>query len=113
VPLGDYLVSVTKTGFADEQQAVTVISGSSPTLHFQLTIGTINQTTTVVASPPGAVESVDSATPTTLVDRADITQTSGADRSNSLAMITDYVPAAYVTHDMLHMRGGHQVDWLG
>jgi len=22
------------------------------------------------------------------------------------------VPAAYVTHDMLHMRGGHQVDWL-
>ena len=27
-------------------------------------------------------------------------------------MITDYVPAAYVTHDMLHMRGGHQVDWL-
>jgi hypothetical protein len=27
-------------------------------------------------------------------------------------MITDYVPAAYVTHDMLHMRGGHQVYWL-
>ena len=27
-------------------------------------------------------------------------------------MIADYVPAAYVTHDMLHMRGGHQVDWL-
>jgi len=27
-------------------------------------------------------------------------------------MITDYVPGAYVTHDMLHMRGGHQVDWL-
>jgi len=29
-----------------------------------------------------------------------------------LQMITDYVPAAYVTHDMLHMRGGHQVEWL-
>ena len=29
-----------------------------------------------------------------------------------MAMITDYVPGAYVTHDMLHMRGGHQVDWL-
>jgi Carboxypeptidase regulatory-like domain/TonB-dependent Receptor Plug Domain len=112
VPLGDYLVSVTKTGFADEQQAVTVTSGSSPTLHFQLTIGTINQTTTVEAPPPGAVESVDSVTPTTLVDRADIAKTPGADRSNSLAMITDYVPVAYVTHDMLHMRGGHQVDWL-
>ncbi len=27
-------------------------------------------------------------------------------------MITDYTPGAYMTHDMLHMRGGHQVDWL-
>ena len=27
-------------------------------------------------------------------------------------MITDYVPGAYVTHDMLHMRGGHQTEWL-
>ncbi len=27
-------------------------------------------------------------------------------------MITDYVPGAYMTHDMLHMRGGHQVSWL-
>ena len=27
-------------------------------------------------------------------------------------MITDYVPGAYVTHDMLHMRGGHQTTWL-
>ncbi len=112
VPLGDYIVSVTKDRFADEKQAVTVTSGSSPTLHFQLKIGTMNETTTVVAPPPGAVENVDSVTPTTLVDRADIAQTPGADRSNSLAMITDYVPAAYVTHDMLHMRGGHQVDWL-
>jgi len=29
-----------------------------------------------------------------------------------MAMITDYVPGAYVTHDMLHMRGGHQTSWL-
>jgi outer membrane receptor protein involved in Fe transport len=58
------------------------------------------------------VANVDSVTPTTLIDREDIAQTPGADRTNSLAMITDYVPAAYVTHDMLHMRGGHQVDWL-
>ena len=27
-------------------------------------------------------------------------------------MITGYVPGAYMTHDMLHMRGGHQVSWL-
>ena len=30
----------------------------------------------------------------------------------TMAMITDYVPGAYVTHDMLHMRGGHQTTWL-
>jgi len=58
------------------------------------------------------VANVDSVTPTTLVARLDIAQTPGADRTNALQMITDYVPAAYVTHDMLHMRGGHQVDWL-
>jgi len=112
VPVGDYVVSVTKSGFADDQQSVTVVSASTPTLHFQLKITTVNQTATVVAEAPGQVENVDSVTPTTLVSRADIAQTPGADRTNSMQMITDYVPAAYMTHDMLHMRGGHQVDWL-
>ncbi len=112
VPVGDYVLTVTKAGFSDEQQTVTVVSASSPTLHFQLKISTVNQTEIVVAATPDAVENVDSVTPTTLVSRIDIAQTPGADRSNSLQMITDYVPAAYVTHDMLHMRGGHQVDWL-
>ena len=27
-------------------------------------------------------------------------------------MITDYVPGAYMVHDQLHIRGGHQVSWL-
>ena len=27
-------------------------------------------------------------------------------------MITDFVPGAYMVHDMLHMRGGHQVNWF-
>jgi hypothetical protein len=70
----------------------------------------LNQTTVVVGQAEAA--NMDSVTPTTLVDREDIAQTPGADRTNSMAMITDYTPGAYVTHDMLHMRGGHQVDWL-
>ena len=53
-----------------------------------------------------------SVTPTTMLDREDIRETPGADRTNGMEMITDYVPAAYVTHDMLHMRGGHQVEFL-
>jgi Carboxypeptidase regulatory-like domain/TonB dependent receptor/TonB-dependent Receptor Plug Domain len=110
VPVGDYKITVTKAQFKTLEQTVTVESSSSPILHFQLEVGTLNQTTIVT----GQVESnnMDSVTPTTLIDREDIAETPGADRTNSMAMITDYVPAAYVTHDMLHMRGGHQFEWL-
>ena len=51
-------------------------------------------------------------TPTTLVSREAIRDTPGADRTNSLQAITAFVPGAYMTHDQLHMRGGHQVTWL-
>jgi hypothetical protein len=112
VPVGDYLVTVTKTGFADGQQTVAVASDSSPTLHYQLKIAAVNETATVSEAAQENVANVDSVTPTTLVARLDIAETPGADRTNAMQMITDYVPAAYVTHDMLHMRGGHQVDWL-
>ncbi len=112
VPVGDYLVTVTKTGFAEDRQSITVVSNSSPTLHYQLNIAAVNQTTTVSEAGQENVANVESVTPTTLVARVDIAETPGADRTNALQMITDYVPAAYVTHDMLHMRGGHQVDWL-
>src|SRR5580700_862801 len=110
VPVGDYKITVTQPKFDTAEQTVTVASNSSPILHFQLAIASVNQTAVVVSQAD--VANVDSVTPTTLINRADIAQTPGADRTNSLAMITDYVPAAYVAHDMLHMRGGHQVDWL-
>ncbi len=110
VPIGDYKITVSQPTFETSEQNVTVTSGSSPILHFPLAIATVNQTVAVV----GQAEAVnpDSATPTTLINRDDIAQTPGADRTNSMAMITDYVPGAYVTHDMLHMRGGHQTGWL-
>jgi len=53
-----------------------------------------------------------SSTTATLISRAQIAQTPGADQSNSLAMITSSVPSAYMVHDQLHIRGGHQVSWL-
>jgi outer membrane receptor protein involved in Fe transport len=110
VSLGEYTVSVASPGFAQTAQTVTVESGTQPVLHYQLALASLNESVTVSGAP--TVVPTDTATPTTLVDRADIERTPGADRTNSLAMITDYVPAAYVTHDMLHMRGGHQVEWL-
>jgi outer membrane receptor for ferrienterochelin and colicin len=50
-------------------------------------------------------------TPTTIVSREEIALTPGADLSNSLTAITDYVPGSWMTHDQLHVRGGHQVTW--
>jgi hypothetical protein len=111
VPVGDYKITVTQAKFQTAEQTVTVASSSSPILHFQLAIATMNQTAVVVGQAAD-VANVDSVTPTTLINRLDISHTPGADRTNSMAMITDYVPATYMTHDMLHMRGGHQVEWL-
>jgi hypothetical protein len=110
VPVGDYKITVAQPKFATAEQTVTVVSGSAPILHFQLALATVNQTAVVVGQ--AELANMDSVTPTTLIDREDIAQTPGASRTNSVAMITDFTPGAYVTHDMLHMRGGHQVDWL-
>ena len=109
VALGDYRVVITKPGFSPAQQTITLASDTSPVLHFELQIGTVQQTVSVVGE--ASIANVNSVTPTTLVDRQDIAQTPGASRTNRMAMITDFTPGAYMTHDMLHMRGGHQLDW--
>ncbi len=110
VPLGEYTVTVTVANFQTAVQSVVVTSGSSPVLHFQLELASVAEKTEVTGEPVSA--SVDSVTPTTLLSRQTIQDTPGADRTNSLAIITDYVPGAYITHDQLHIRGGHQVSWL-
>ncbi|HUJ93941.1 MAG TPA: TonB-dependent receptor [Terriglobales bacterium] len=110
VPVGDYTVSVSSKGFREMQQDVIVQSDTSPVLHFSLVIAAAPESVEVSEIPVEAT--TQTVTPTTLLNRIDIQRTPGADRTNGMEMITDYVPAAYVTHDMLHMRGGHQVSWL-
>ncbi len=110
VPLGEYSVSVVNPGFEQATEAVTVISGTEPVVHFQLKVAVKGETVNVSAAP--ATVPTDTATPTTLVSRQDIQRTPGADRTNSMAMITNYVPGSWVTHDQLHIRGGHQTTWL-
>lgn len=110
VPVGDYSVIVTLEGFETATHAVTVVSGTTPVVHVPLQVAALSQSVTVSAAPtaaqPGAV------TPATLVDRDDVRFTPGADRTNGLEAITAFVPGAYVIHDQLHVRGGHQVSWL-
>jgi len=110
VPVAEYVITASKADFAGSEQAMMVLSGTAPVLHFELQLASQSQSVTVSAeAAPGQTESI---TPTTLVDREQIQQTPGASRTNSLALITNYVPGSYFTHDQLHIRGGHQVSWL-
>jgi outer membrane receptor for ferrienterochelin and colicin len=110
VPLGQYTVTASAPGFQVLEQTVEVTAGSAPVLHFPLALATQTEKVEVVA-PAGSANTVASATATTL-SRKDISETPGADRTNSLALITDYLPGAVMVHDQLHVRGGHQVSWL-
>src|SRR6202167_5384104 len=106
VPIGSYTATVTSPGFQATQQNLIVLSDTHPVLHVRLNVSGTKETVAVSGTPVEAT--TDSVTPTTMVSREDIRQTPGADRTNSLAMITYLAPAAYLTHDMRHMRGGQQ-----
>ncbi len=109
LPVGAYRVTVTHDGFgASEQQAV-VDSGSSPILHFQLAIGTVKESVSVAEA--ALAVNAEQMTPSTMISRSEIATTPGANLTNSLNVITDYVPGAWITHNQLHVRGGHQVTW--
>ena len=110
MPIGEYTVTVESSGFSKSTLALIVLSDRTTVLRVQLKIAPVSQQVEVRATP-GQVDS-DSPTPVTLVSRKQIAQTPGASRTNSLALITDYVPGAVVTHNQLHIRGGHQVTWL-
>lgn len=110
IPAGIYIVSVTAKKLAPQKRVISVTANSQPVLHFTLSIATVRQSTVVSAHT--STVSPDSMTPTTLVSRREITETPGASRTNSLAMITNFTPGAYMVHDMLHVRGGHQLSWL-
>ena len=110
-PIGVYTLKVSAKGFKTEEEPLTIASGTNPILHALLSVETTSETVVVKAFPSSESAS-DSVTPTTLITRQDIELTPGANRTIGMEMITDYVPGAYMTHDMLHMRGGHQTSWL-
>ena len=108
-PIGLYRITVAAQGFQTLSQDLTLVSGTSPVLHFPLEVGG-GTASVVVQGTTGVI--ADTVTPTTTITRQMIQQTPGADRTTAMEMITDYVPGAYMTHDMLHVRGGHQTSWL-
>lgn len=109
LPLGQYTVTVNSAGFATEQQGAVVTADNVQELHFALSVASRQESVEVTAQP--AIVNPSSSTPESVVSRQQITQSPGADRTNALSMITNFVPGATVVHDQLHVRGGHQVTW--
>ena len=113
VAMGAYRLTVSRQGFRTATQPVTVEAGYFPSpqvLLLRAKARELAEVTVSAAAEPHPI--VTSVTPITLVSQVDIQRTPGADQTNSLAMITDYVPGAYMVHDQLHVRGGHQTAWL-
>ncbi len=110
VPLGSYRIMAASGGLAGPEVPVTVASGSAMEITLRIPSQTVSENVTVVGAAP--VVDPRSSTTQTEVSLREIAETAGADRSNSVAMITSRVPGSYVVHDQLHVRGGHQVDWL-
>jgi outer membrane receptor protein involved in Fe transport len=109
VAIGHYRLTISGSGFASLSQPVTVEAGYFPFANIVLMPSAELAEVAVTATRLPTVASV---TPITMVSQEDIENTPGASNVNSSAMITDYVPGAYQAHDMLHMRGGHQTNWL-
>jgi outer membrane receptor protein involved in Fe transport len=110
VPLGTYKITVELAGFTPQQQKLTLTSGRDARLHFALAIAQAKET--VQVTDTAAAVNPQSSTTESVISRQQIASTPGAEQTNSMAMITNFVPGAYLVHDQLHLRGGHQVSWL-
>ena len=103
VPIGVYTLHAERNAIAVDQ-VVRVASAGVVTAPLTLPAATASAAVDVTASPV----QIDAHSPTTesTVGRVEVQRTPGTDRSNSLSIITDFVPGAYVVHDQLHVRGG-------
>lgn len=106
---GNYLVSVSAPGFSPLKEQIRINPGPNPIVHFQLEISAVSASIQVAAT--ASTLTTQTSTVQTHISQTEIQRTPGADQTNSLAMITDFTPGAYMVHDMLHIRGGHQVNW--
>jgi outer membrane cobalamin receptor len=110
VPIGSYTTQVDAPGFLVQAQTLIVTSSSEARLHFPLAIAVANESVEVQDS--AQMSNPGSSTSTSVVTRRQIASSPGASDTNSMAMITSFVPGSFVVHDQLHIRGGHQVSWM-
>jgi outer membrane receptor protein involved in Fe transport len=109
VPAGNYTLHISCEGFRDSINDFSVGADSAPLRHFPLDLASVSESVEV-REDAQTVDTTSSSAQATLSGDA-IAETPGASRANSLAVITDYTPGAYLVHDQLHVRGGHQLSW--
>jgi hypothetical protein len=107
VPIGHYMVTASLPGFKDQQQDIEVTPIAIVPVRMKLMVAGLAESVEVTAE--AETVNPESSRTETLTHRLDIERQPDADRTGSLAMITNNVPGAYVMHDHLHARGGHGV----
>ncbi|MGH9352714.1 MAG: TonB-dependent receptor domain-containing protein [Terriglobia bacterium] len=110
VPPGDYTITAAASGFQKLSGNLEVRAKGNAVVHLQMRLAGMRQSVTVSGAP--ATLNTQTSTTQTVVSSKEIAQAPGASLANSMAMITDFVPGAYMVHDMLHVRGGHQESWF-
>jgi len=110
VPAGEYTIEITSENFQTVRTPIVVNVGNAPVLHFPMELASVQSSVSVSAQPE--VLAPDAASLPTDVSREEIGRTPGDSNADSLSMVTNSVPGAYLVHDQLHIRGGHQVSWL-
>lgn len=109
VPFGQYTLGVSKPGFASQSLQVQMLIGAAPTIDVVLRIQTSSSTVEVHdTTEKEMVAAEDSSAPVTVSESEIVEQLPGASRMSSLAFVTETTPGAFVLHDHLHVRGGHQ-----
>ena len=111
IPLGEYNLDVQASGFADIHRSIQVLIGSAADVQLTMEVNSIVTSVEVTATTALEATAPDAASPPVLESGEDILKLPGADRMSSLQFITETTPGAFVLHDHLHIRGGHQVNW--
>jgi outer membrane receptor protein involved in Fe transport len=110
VPIGQYTISATAPGFQNmPAKDLVVDSDTVTTVEVAMDMESVEQSVDVTGTLTAIAP--DSSTTETLTGKRDIERSPDADRTGSMAMITNNVPGTYVMHDHLHSRGGHGVAW--
>src|SRR6185503_12705695 len=94
VPTGDYVISAAIQGFRTIEKSIRVRPGTITDIGFAMQLGAIAETIDVVSKE--GIVNTKSVTTESLVGRDEIERTPGALRTNSMDLVTQFVPGSYM-----------------